>query len=100
LGLPIRARILGSEVVGLAPELMGLGPIGATRRLLERFGMKIEDIDVVELNEAFAAQVIASAQDLRIDIDRQLNPFGGAIALGHPYGMTGVPMVTTLLNAL
>lgn len=100
LGLPIRARILGSEVVGLSPELMGLGPIGATQRILKRFAMSIDDIDVIEMNEAFASQVLASAEDLGIDIDGQLNPFGGAIALGHPYGMTGVRMVTTLINGL
>lgn len=100
LGLPVRARIIGSEVVGLSPELMGLGPVGATRKLLDRLGMKIDDIDVVEMNEAFASQVIASVRELGIDQETQLNPFGGAIALGHPYGMTGVRMVTTLLNAL
>lgn len=100
LGLPVRARILGSHVTGLEPELMGAGPIEATRGLLKRFGMSIGDIDVIELNEAFASQVLASARELGIDIDATLNVFGGAIALGHPYGMTGVRMVTTLLNAL
>jgi acetyl-CoA C-acetyltransferase len=100
LGLPVRARILGSHVTGLAPELMGLGPIEATRGLLKRKGMTIGDVDCIELNEAFAAQVLPVCRELGIDIDAQLNPFGGAIALGHPYGMTGVRMVATLLNGL
>jgi acetyl-CoA C-acetyltransferase len=100
LGLRPRARILGSQVTGLAPEVMGLGPIGATRGLLGRLSMKITDVDVVEVNEAFAAQVLPVCQELGIDIAAQLNPFGGAIALGHPFGMTGVRMVTTLLNGL
>src|SRR5690606_21682190 len=93
-------RILGSHVTGLAPEIMGLGPIEATRGLLERLSMKITDVDVVEVNEAFAAQVIPVCHELGIDVDQQLNPFGGAIALGHPFGMTGVRMITTLLNGL
>jgi acetyl-CoA C-acetyltransferase len=100
LGLPIRARILGSNVTGLQPELMGLGPVSATAGLLTRLGMSISDIDGIELNEAFASQVLAASWELGIDIDQQLNPFGGAIALGHPYGMTGARMVTTLLNGL
>lgn len=100
LGIRARARILGSHVTGLAPEVMGLGPIEATRGLLNRLSMKITDVDVVEVNEAFAAQVLPVCRDLGIDIAEQLNPFGGAIALGHPFGMTGVRMVTTLLNGL
>jgi acetyl-CoA C-acetyltransferase len=100
LGLPVRGRILGSHVTGIAPELMGVGPVEATRGLLKRLGMEIGDVDVVELNEAFASQVLASARELEINIDARLNVFGGAIALGHPYGMTGVRMVTTMLNAL
>lgn len=100
LGLPVRARIVGSHVTGLAPELMGLGPIEATRGLLERKGMTIGDVECIELNEAFAAQVLPVCRELGIDIEAQLNPFGGAIALGHPYGMTGVRMVATLLNGL
>jgi acetyl-CoA C-acetyltransferase len=100
LGVTPRARVLGSHVTGLAPELMGLGPIEATRGLLARTGTSVGDLDVVELNEAFAAQVIPVCRELGIDIDEQLNPFGGAIALGHPFGMTGVRMVTTLLNGL
>jgi acetyl-CoA C-acetyltransferase len=100
LGLTPRARVLGSHVTGLEPELMGLGPIEATRGLLSRTGTSVRDLDVVELNEAFAAQVIPVCRELGVDIEAQLNPFGGAIALGHPFGMTGVRMVTTLLNAL
>jgi acetyl-CoA C-acetyltransferase len=100
LGLRPRARVLGSHVTGLAPEVMGLGPIEATRGLLSRLSMKITDVDVAEVNEAFAAQVLPVCRELGIDIAEQLNPFGGAIALGHPFGMTGVRMVTTLLNGL
>jgi acetyl-CoA C-acetyltransferase len=100
LGLRPRARVLGSHVTGLAPEVMGLGPIEATRGLLQRTAMKITDVDVVELNEAFAAQVLPVCRELGIDVAGQLNPFGGAIALGHPFGMTGVRMLTTLLNGL
>jgi acetyl-CoA C-acetyltransferase len=100
LGVRPRARVLGSHVTGLAPEVMGLGPIEATRGLLQRLSMKITDIDIVELNEAFAAQVLPVCRELHIDIAEQLNPFGGAIALGHPFGMTGVRLVTTLLNGL
>ncbi len=100
LGLRPRARLLGTHVTGLAPEVMGLGPIEATRGLLRRLSMKITDVDVVELNEAFAAQVLPVCRELGIDIAGQLNPFGGAIALGHPFGMTGVRMLTTLLNGL
>jgi acetyl-CoA C-acetyltransferase len=100
LGIRPRARVLGSHVTGLAPEVMGLGPIEATRGLLSRLSMKITDVDVAEVNEAFAAQVLPVCRELGIDIAEQLNPFGGAIALGHPFGMTGVRMVTTLLNGL
>ena len=100
LGAAPRARVLGSHVTGLAPEAMGLGPIEATRGLLKRLSMTITDLDVVEVNEAFAAQVLPVCGELGIDIAGQLNPFGGAIALGHPFGMTGVRMVTTLLNGL
>lgn len=99
-GLVPRARIVGSHVVGLEPDLMGLGPIEATRALLDRLGMTVADLDVVELNEAFAAQVLPVCQELGLDIDDQLNPFGGAIALGHPFGMTGVRMLGTLLTGL
>jgi acetyl-CoA C-acetyltransferase len=99
LGLTPVGRILDSSVAAVEPELMGLGPVPATRALLERHGMGIGDVDLVEINEAFAAQVIPSARLLGIDWDR-LNVNGGAIALGHPYGMTGARLTITLLNAL
>jgi acetyl-CoA C-acetyltransferase len=99
LGLKPRARIIASSVAGLRPEIMGLGPIPAIKSLLEKAGMKMSDIDIVEINEAFAAQVIPCKEDLGIT-DEQLNPFGGAIALGHPFGMTGARIMTTLLNGL
>ena len=99
LGITPLARIISSGVSGLNPEIMGLGPIEASRQALQRAGMTIDDIDLVEINEAFAAQVIPSYQDLGIDIDR-LNVNGGAIALGHPFGMTGARITTTLLNGL
>jgi acetyl-CoA C-acetyltransferase len=100
LGLQPLARMVGSAVSGVAPEIMGVGPIEAVRKLLDRTGMKIRDLDVVELNEAFAAQVLPVCRELGIDVDGQLNPHGGAIALGHPYGMTGARMMTALLNDL
>lgn len=99
LGVRPRARIVSSAVSGLDPEIMGLGPIEASRRALQRAGLKIDDIDLVEINEAFAAQVIPSAAQLGIDPDR-LNVRGGAIALGHPFGQTGARIMTTLLHAL
>jgi acetyl-CoA C-acetyltransferase len=99
LGVRPRARIVASAVAAIRPEIMGLGPIPAVRKVLEQAGMQIGDIDVVELNEAFAAQVIPCRDELGIDSDK-LNPFGGAIALGHPFGMTGARIMTTLLNDL
>ncbi len=98
LGLTPLARIVSTGVTGLCPEIMGLGPVEATRQALRRAGMTIGDIDLVEINEAFAAQVIPSYRDLGIDIDR-LNINGGAIAVGHPYGMTGARLITTMLNS-
>jgi acetyl-CoA C-acetyltransferase len=100
LGLTPLARIVSSGVSGLNPEIMGLGPIEACRQALRRAGMTMDQIDLVEINEAFAAQVIPSAKHLGIDIDRQLNVHGGAIALGHPFGMTGARIMTTLINGL
>jgi len=100
LGVRPRARIIASAVSGLAPEIMGVGPIEAVGRVLAMAGMTIDDVDVVELNEAFAAQVIPVCDELGIDIDRQLNPHGGALALGHPFGMTGARIMGTLLNDL
>ena len=101
LGIEPRARIVASAVSGVAPEIMGVGPIGAVRSVLEQAGMTIEDVDVVELNEAFAAQVLPVCRELGIDpFGQKLNPHGGAIALGHPYGMTGARIMSTLLNDL
>jgi acetyl-CoA C-acetyltransferase len=99
LGITPLARIVSSGVSALSPEIMGLGPVDASRQALARAGMAIGDIDLVEINEAFAAQVIPSYQDLGIDLDR-LNVNGGAIAVGHPFGMTGARITTTLLNSL
>jgi acetyl-CoA C-acetyltransferase len=99
LGLKPKARIIASTVAAIRPEIMGLGPIPAIQQLLENTGMTIDDIDVVEINEAFAAQIVPCKEELGID-DEKLNPFGGAIALGHPFGMTGARIMTTLLNDL
>ncbi len=99
LDLTPRARIVASSVAAVRPEVMGLGPIPAVRAVLEQAGMTIGDIDVVELNEAFAAQVVPCIDELGLD-PATLNPFGGAIALGHPFGMTGARIMTTLLNDL
>ena len=99
LGITPLARIVASGVTGLNPEIMGLGPVDACRQVLARADMTIDDIDLVEINEAFAAQVIPSAKHLGISFDK-LNVRGGAIALGHPFGQTGARIMTTLLNAL
>jgi acetyl-CoA C-acetyltransferase len=99
LGITPLARIIASSVSGVAPEIMGVGPIEAVRKVLKQAGMTIDEVDVVELNEAFAVQVIASYRELGIDIDK-LNVNGGAIAVGHPFGMTGARITTTLLNSL
>jgi len=99
LGLTPLARVVATGVSGLSPEIMGLGPVEATRRALAHAGMSIGDIDLVEINEAFAAQVVPSYQDLGIDLDR-LNVNGGAIAVGHPFGMTGARLQATMLNSL
>ena len=99
LGLTPLARIVATGVSGLSPEIMGLGPVEASTRALAHAGMSIGDIDLVEINEAFAAQVVPSYQDLGIDIDR-LNVNGGAIAVGHPFGMTGARLQNTMLNSL
>jgi acetyl-CoA C-acetyltransferase len=99
LGLTPIARIISSGVSALNPEIMGLGPIDACRQAMARAGMTIDDIDHVEINEAFAVQVLGSADELGIDLNK-LNPNGGAIALGHPFGMTGARIMTTLLNGL
>ncbi len=99
LGLKPRARIVASSVAAIRPEIMGLGPIPAVKLVLEQAGMTIGDIDALELNEAFAAQVVPCRDEWGIDPEK-LNPFGGAIALGHPFGMTGARIMTTLLNDL
>jgi acetyl-CoA C-acetyltransferase len=99
LGCRPKARIIASTVAAIRPEIMGLGPIPAIQALLKHTSMTFEDIDVVEINEAFAAQIVPCKQELGID-DEKLNPFGGAIALGHPFGMTGARIMTTLLNDL
>jgi acetyl-CoA C-acetyltransferase len=98
-GFKPRARIIASTVTAIRPEVMGLGPIPAIEQLLKNTGMTIGDIDVVEINEAFAAQIVPCKETLDIPDDK-LNPFGGAIALGHPFGMTGARIMTTLLNDL
>ncbi len=99
LGLTPKARIVASTVAAIRPEVMGIGPVPAIQKLLQQTGMTMGDIDVVEINEAFAAQIVPSKDQLGID-DEKLNPFGGAIALGHPFGMTGARIMTTLLNDL
>jgi acetyl-CoA C-acetyltransferase len=99
LGLTPLARIVATGVTGLSPEIMGLGPVDASRRALAHAGMTIDDIDLVEINEAFAAQVIPSYRELGIDVDK-LNVNGGAIAVGHPFGMTGARITSTILNSL
>jgi acetyl-CoA C-acetyltransferase len=99
LGITPLARIVATGVSALSPEIMGLGPVESSRQALARAGMTIDDIDLVEINEAFAAQVIPSYLDLGIDIDK-LNVNGGAIAVGHPFGMSGARITSTLVNSL
>jgi len=99
LGLTPLARVVSTGVSALSPEVMGLGPVEASRQALARAGMTIADMDLYEINEAFAAQVLPSADDLGMDFDK-LNVHGGAIALGHPFGSTGARITTTLLNGL
>jgi acetyl-CoA C-acetyltransferase len=98
-GLTPLVRIVASGVSAVDPEIMGMGPVGASKQALERAGMSIDDVDLVEINEAFAAQVIPSARQIGVDWEK-LNVHGGAIALGHPFGMTGARIMTTLINAL
>jgi acetyl-CoA C-acetyltransferase len=99
LGVTPLARIVSTGVTALSPEIMGLGPVEATRQALGRAGMSVSDVDLFEINEAFAAQVIPSYQQLGIPLEK-LNVLGGAIAVGHPFGMTGARITGTLLNAL
>jgi acetyl-CoA C-acetyltransferase len=101
LGVKPRARIVASAVSGVDPEIMGVGPIEAVRKVLKQAGMTIDDVDLMELNEAFAAQVLPVCREVGVDpFGEKLNPHGGAIALGHPYGMTGARIMCTLLNGL
>jgi acetyl-CoA C-acetyltransferase len=101
LGIEPLARIIASAVSGVEPEIMGVGPIEAVRAVLKQAEMTIDDVDVMELNEAFAAQVLPVCRELGVDpFGEKLNPHGGAIALGHPYGMTGARIMCTLLNDL
>ncbi|MGH8827011.1 MAG: acetyl-CoA C-acyltransferase, partial [Jiangellaceae bacterium] len=99
LGLTPLARIIATATSALSPEIMGLGPVESTQRVLARAGMTMPDVDLVEINEAFAAQVVPSARQLGIPYDK-LNVHGGAIALGHPFGSTGARIMTTLINGL
>jgi acetyl-CoA C-acetyltransferase len=101
LGIGGRARVVASGVAAINPTIMGMGPVEAARRALDATGLTLDDLDVIELNEAFAAQVIPVMRQLGSDEhDPRLNPHGGAIALGHPFGMTGVRIMATLLNGL
>jgi acetyl-CoA acetyltransferase family protein len=99
LGIPAKARIISMAVAGVAPEVMGIGPVKAVTKALARANLQLADIDIIELNEAFAAQSLAVIRELGIDEER-LNPHGGAIALGHPLGCTGARLIATLLNDL
>jgi acetyl-CoA C-acetyltransferase len=99
IGVKPLARIIASTVAAIRPEIMGLGPIPAIQALLKQTGMTMDEIDIVEINEAFAAQIVPCKEELGIP-DEKLNPFGGAIALGHPFGMTGARIMTTLINGL
>jgi acetyl-CoA C-acetyltransferase len=99
LGITPLARIVSTGLTGLSPEIMGLGPVEASRQALQRANLNIHDIDLVEINEAFAAQVIPSMRELGVEEDR-VNINGGAIAVGHPFGMTGARITSTLINSL
>jgi 3-oxoadipyl-CoA thiolase len=100
-GLTPHARVLGMATAGVAPDVMGIGPVPACRKLMERLGLTIKDFDLIELNEAFASQVIASMRELGVDpASTQLNPHGGAIALGHPLGMSGARLAMTAAHGL
>jgi 3-oxoadipyl-CoA thiolase len=100
-GLTPRARVLGMASAGVEPRMMGIGPVPASRKLMARLGLEIADFDLIEINEAFASQVIASLRELGVDpADPGVNPHGGAIALGHPLGMSGARLAMTAVNAL
>jgi acetyl-CoA C-acetyltransferase len=100
LGVTPMAEFIAGALVGVRPEVMGIGPVAATQKVLQKTGMKIEDFDIIEANEAFAAQSVAVGKDLGIDVDKQLNPNGGAIALGHPVGASGCRILVTLLHEM
>ena len=100
-GLTVSGRLVAAAVAGVQPRIMGIGPAPATRKVLARAGLTLDDMDVMEFNEAFAAQALASTRDLGLkDDDSRINPNGGAIALGHPLGMSGARLITTALNEL
>ncbi len=100
LGVKPMATFVAGALAGVRPEVMGIGPVAATRKAMAKAGMKIEDFDIIEANEAFAAQSVAVGKDLGIDVDKQLNPNGGAIALGHPVGASGARILVTLLHEM
>ncbi|MCR5055256.1 MAG: acetyl-CoA C-acetyltransferase [Lachnospiraceae bacterium] len=100
LGVKPMATFVAGALAGVRPEVMGIGPVAATKKVMEKTGMKIEDFDIIEANEAFAAQSVAVGKDLGIDVDKQLNPNGGAIALGHPVGASGCRILVTLLHEM
>ena len=100
LGVTPMAEWVAGALAGVRPEVMGIGPVASTKKVMEKTGMKIEDFDIIEANEAFAAQSIAVGRDLGIDVDKQLNPNGGAIALGHPVGASGCRILVTLLHEM
>lgn len=100
LGVKPMATFVAGALAGVRPEVMGIGPVASTRKVMAKTGMKIEDFDIIEANEAFAAQSVAVGKDLGIDVDKQLNPNGGAIALGHPVGASGCRILVTLLHGM
>ena len=100
LGVKPMATFVAGALAGVRPEVMGIGPVASTRKVMAKTGMKIEDFDIIEANEAFAAQSVAVGKDLGIDVDKQLNPNGGAIALGHPVGASGCRILVTLLHEM
>ena len=100
LGVKPMATFVAGALAGVRPEVMGIGPVAATKKVMEKTGLKIEDFDIIEANEAFAAQSVAVGKDLGIDVDKQLNPNGGAIALGHPVGASGCRILVTLLHEM
>ena len=100
LGVKPMATFVAGALAGVAPEIMGIGPVAATKKVMAKAGYQISDFDIIEANEAFAAQSVAVGKDLGIDVDKQLNPNGGAIALGHPVGASGCRILVTLLHEM